>query len=191
MERTDIDRIIEEVRAEVLPFESWERPAGETAAAFAAFCAFRDFGAERSVPKVVGQFAKQIASAAAESEIDQKWVMKKCRMWRNWAAQFKWRERAEAYDQYIDRLKQAEKRKAIEAQGEVHRMITGKMLQVVNKKLDLMEPGELTQGNVTEWVETAIKTEREIAGLEVGGKEKSADGWKQGEIKFTPEFQGL
>ncbi|GHU67471.1 hypothetical protein FACS189447_09680 [Spirochaetia bacterium] len=188
MERTDMDRIIEEVRADVLPFESWERLTGETAAAFAAFCAFRDFGAERSVPKAVKEcYGKKDGGEPA----DPAFLLKKCRMWRNWAAQYKWRERAEAYDQYIDRLKQAEKRKAIEAQGEVHRLITGKMLQVVNKKLDLMEPGELSQGNITEWVETAIKTEREIAGLEVGGKEKPADGWKQGEIKFTPEFEGL
>lgn len=174
--------------AEAMPFESWERLAGETAAAFAAFCAFRDFGPERSVPKAVNErYSKTEGGEAA----DPAFLGKKCRMWRGWAAQYKWRERAEAYDQYIDRLKQAEKRKVIEAQGEVHRMITGKMLQVVNKKLDLMEPGELTQGNVTEWVETAIKTEREIAGLAVSGKEKSADGWKQGEIKFTPEFEGL
>jgi hypothetical protein len=188
MERTDIDRVIEEVRAEALPFESWERLAGETAAAFGAFCAFRDFGAERTVPKAVNE---RYGKTEGGDPADPAFLLKKCRMWRNWAAQFKWRERAADYDSYVDKLKQAEKRKAIEAQGEVHRMITGKMLQVVNKKLDLMEPGELSQGNVTEWVETAIKTEREIAGLEVGGNEKAAVGWKQGEIQFTPEFKGL
>jgi hypothetical protein len=58
----------------------------------------------------------------------------------------------------------------------------------VKKKLDTMNPEELTQGNVTEWVETAIKAEREAAGL------VSSDGkteTKQGELSFVSDFQGL
>jgi hypothetical protein len=57
------------------------------------------------------------------------------------------------------------------------------------KKLDLMNPADLMQGTVTEWVETAIRAEREAAGLVTsnGGKAEP----KQGEINFTPEFEGL
>jgi hypothetical protein len=63
------------------------------------------------------------------------------------------------------------------------------MLAVVEKKLDLMNPADLTQGTVTEWVETAIRAEREAAGLIApnGGKSEP----KQGEINFTPEFDGI
>jgi hypothetical protein len=62
------------------------------------------------------------------------------------------------------------------------------MLKVVGKKLDLMNPEELTQGNVSEWVQTAIKVDREIAGLVTpNGKAET----KQGELNFVPEFQGL
>ena len=51
-----------------------------------------------------------------------------------------------------------------------------------------MDPAELTQGNVTEWVATAIKAEREAAGLVTSsGKPET----KQGELNFTPDFQGL
>jgi hypothetical protein len=110
-------------------------------------------------------------------------------MWRSWSTQFRWRERAADYDQYLDRLKQTEKRKMIAAQGERHRAVTGKMLTVVEKKLDLMDPADLTQGTVTEWVETAIRAERETAGLAVPNSGKSEP--KQGEINFTPEFNGL
>jgi hypothetical protein len=110
-------------------------------------------------------------------------------MWRAWAAQFRWRERAADYDRYLDRLKQTEVRKTIEEQGERHRAVTKKMLEAVEKKLDMMNPAELAQGTVTEWVETAIRTDREAAGLVVptGGKTEP----KQGEINFTPEFEGL
>jgi hypothetical protein len=68
------------------------------------------------------------------------------------------------------------------------------MLAVVEKKLDLMNPADLTQGTVTDWVETAIRAEREASnqrfvGLVTpnGGKAEP----KQGEINFTPEFEGL
>jgi hypothetical protein len=178
MTMTDIEKVIEEARAAVLPFESWEKLTGESGAAYAAFCSFRDYGPERNIRKAVD-----------ESEKDASKRDRRYRMWRNWAASFKWRERAADYDLYLDRLKQTELRKTIEEQGKVHRMVTGKMLQVVSKKLDLMEPGELTQGNISAWAETAIRTEREIAGLTTG-KENRPE-MKQGEIQFTPDFEGL
>ena len=70
----------------------------------------------------------------------------------------------------------------------MHRKVTGKMLEVVYKKLDSMNPEELTQGNVTEWVQTAIKAKREVTGLIVeNGKAET----KQVELSFVSDFQGL
>jgi hypothetical protein len=174
----DIDKVIEEAKAELLPFASWEKLPGESGAAYAAFCAYRDFGPERSIRKAV---EKHEASSVKQG--------KRYRMWLSWSMQFKWVKRAEDYDRYLDRLKQAELRKTIEARGEAHREVTKKMLQVVNKKLDMMNPADLSQGMVTEWVQTAVKTEREIFGL-TAGKEKTETG-KPGNITFTAEFEGL
>jgi hypothetical protein len=174
---TDIDRAIEEAKAEVMPFESWERLPGESGAAYTAFCAFRDYGTERNIRKAVQGF-----------ETDKvKWD-KRYRVWRNWSTLFRWRERAAEFDRYMEKLKQAELRKTIEAQGEMHRAVTGKMLDVVSKKLDLMDPAELSQGNVTEWVQTAIRAEREAAGL-VASDGKAEP--KQGELAFVSEFNGV
>jgi hypothetical protein len=175
---TDMDKAIEEARAAVMPFESWERLPGETGAAYAAFCAFRVLGLERNIRKAV-----------ETAEKDKGKQDKRYRVWRNWSTQFRWRERAADYDRYTEKLKQAELRKTIEVQGEMHRAVTGKMLAVVEKKLDLMDPVDLTQGTVTKWVETAIRVEREAAGLTApnGGKSER----QQGEINFTPEFNGL
>ena len=174
---TDIDKAIDEAKKEMLPFESWERLAGESSAAFAAFCAFRDCGADRNIRKAVDS-----------AEKDEGKREKRYRVWRNWSTQFRWRERAADYDRYIEKLKQTEMRKTIEAQGEKHREITGKMLDVVSKKLDVMNPADLSQGNLTEWVQTAIKAEREAAGLVSSiGKPEA----KQVELNFSSEFEGL
>jgi len=174
---TDIDKVIEEAKTEMLPFESWERLTGESSAAFAAFCVYRDFGLERNIRKAV--------ESAEKNEVVR---AKRYRVWRNWSTEFRWKERAADYDRYLEKLKQTELRKTIEAQGEKHREVTGKMLDVVKKKLDTMNPDELTQGNLTEWVSTAIKAEREAAGLIApNGKTEP----KQGELNFVSEFSGL
>jgi hypothetical protein len=174
---TDMDEAIEAAKAEVLPYESWERLAGESPLAFSAFCAFRDLGAERNIRKAVETVE---ADAAVQG--------KKYKVWRNWCSQYRWRERAVDYDRYIEKLKQAELRKTIEAQGEQHRAVTGKMLEVVKKKLDAMNPQELTQGNLTEWVQTAIKAERDAAGLVAGNGKPEV---KQGELNFVAEFHDI
>jgi hypothetical protein len=174
---TDFAKAIEEAKNDILPFESWERLTGESSAAFAAFCTFRDFGLERNIRKAVD-------STVADEAVR----VKRYRVWRNWSTHYRWRERAADFDKYIEKLKQTELRKTIEAQGEKHRQVTGKMLDVVQKKLDAMNPDELTQGNLTEWVQTAIKAEREIAGLvAASGKPEP----KQGELSFVSDFQGL
>jgi hypothetical protein len=198
---TDIDKTIEEAwpksaLAAIMPFESWERLPGESGVAYSAFCAFRDFGPERNIRKAVeGQFRKAElptefppAAKTPRNELEAI-IAKKYRVWRNWCSQFRWRERAVEYDNYTEKLKQAELRKTIEAQGEKHRAVTGKMLDVVSKKLDLINPADLSQGTVTEWVETAIRAEREAAGLVAPNAGKGEP--KQGEINFTPEFNGL
>ena len=178
---TDIKKAIDEAKAAMMPYESWEQLTGETSKAFTAFCAFRDLGPERNIRNAV-------ESALKSGEKNVSVITKKYNVWRNWSNQFHWRERAVDYDRYIEKLKQEELRKTIEAQGEKHREVTGKMLDVVSKKLDTMNPEDLTQGNLTEWVQTAIKTEREMAGLvSPNGKPET----KQGELNFTPDFQGL
>jgi hypothetical protein len=75
----------------------------------------------------------------------------------------------------------------------MHRKVTGKMLNVVSKKLDMMNPEELTQGNVNEWAQTAIKAEREagqFADTNCLGVSTSRNS-TQGELNFVQDFQGL
>jgi hypothetical protein len=173
------EKLFDKVKKTLLSFESWEKLPDESAAAFAAFCVFRDYGCERNIKKAV---------AASESETSKQ--SKKYRVWRLWSMRFQWFKRAADYDVYVDRLKQAERRKTIEQREEAYREVTGKMLQVVNKKLDLMDANELTQTNVTEWMTAAVKTERDIFGIAANEKE-SGGGCKQLELRFDKDFEPL
>jgi hypothetical protein len=175
---TNIDKAIDEAQAAMLPYDSWERRlTDESTQAFAAFCVFRDCGADRTIRKAV-----------ENTEKNKTLWNSKCSSWGNWSAKYRWRERAAAYDRHIEILKQTELRKTIEAQGAKHREVTGKMLDVASKRLDTMNPDELTQSNLTEWVSTAIKAERVAAGLVTSdGKPET----KQGELNFVQDFQGL
>ena len=175
---TDIEKAVEEAKAAMLPFESWERLPGESSLAFAAFCAFRDFGPERNVRKAVDS-----------AEKDEGVRAKRYRVWKNWCSQFRWKERAADFDSYVEKLKAGEMRKTIEAQGELQREVTGKLLTAVSKRVDALNPVELPLALVTDWVETAIKAEREAAAL-VNGKDGKSEP-KQGEFIFTSDFQGL
>ena len=184
---TEAQRAIKEAKAEILPFESWERLTGESSAAFAAFCVFRDFGVDRNIRKAIDSMEKNDVAQTGFAR------SRNYNSWRNWAAQFRWKERAADYDRYIEGLKQTENRKTIEAQGEKHRAVTGKMLDVVLKKLETMNPADLTQGTVAEWVQTAIKAEREAANL-ISPNEKTDSKREtsfQGEFNFISDFQGL
>ncbi|GHU86677.1 hypothetical protein FACS189476_00290 [Spirochaetia bacterium] len=169
----------------VLPFESWERLKGESSAAFAAFCAYRDFGPERNIRR-----------AAEKIEADSGKAAKRYRLWRGWVAAHRWRERAADYDAYVDKLKQAEVRKAIEEQGKADRELFGKMKQVAGKKLDSMNPADLGTGVLPVWVTTAVRLDREAVNQRfigvVTGADKSDERIdKNGQITFIPEFEGL
>jgi hypothetical protein len=62
------------------------------------------------------------------------------------------------------------------------------MLNVVSKKLDMMNSADLSEGNLTEWVRKAIKVEIEAARLIASNGKPEL---KQGELNVVSNFQGL
>jgi len=170
-----MDETVDAALREVLPFESWERLADETGQSFAAFCAFRDYGAGRNIKRAME------ANAIPARRYD---------VWRNWSTKYQWAKRAGDYDMHLDRLKRAERAKSIEMRETAYRAATERMLAVVQKRLDLMDPAELTQGNIVEWMKGSIDVEREVLGV-AGSGEEDAQKTKQLEIRFTRDFDGV
>lgn len=70
---------------------TWEMQEGETSKAFAAFCAYRDMGPERSIDRV----GRQGGAKRAPGHVDR------------WARDHRWTERATAYDAYLDSVRRS------------------------------------------------------------------------------------
>jgi len=161
-------------------FETWERQEKESSMAFSAFCAFRDCGPQRTIIK-----------ACEDVEKDKVVAKRKYRTWRYWAAHYHWVKRAADYDNYLDKVKLAERIKKIKEREERHLQTAEKILTAVDNKLDTMSKEELSQGNVTDWYKTAVQTEREVLGIarEEGGEKQLPD--KNFEVKFDSAFKVL
>lgn len=88
----------------------YEKQEGETAKAYAAFCAYRDMGASRSVDKA---FVHQ-NSAKTTPKIAP-------RHWMHWAAAHEWKRRAEAYDTWQEQEARATRENAQRETQEAYR----------------------------------------------------------------------
>jgi uncharacterized Ntn-hydrolase superfamily protein len=162
---------------ELLPFESWERLTKESTAAFAAFGLYRDFGPERNISKAV-----------KAAEADPVKAAKRYRMWRLWSATFQWRERAAAYDQYLDRMKLAGNRRTYEAQELANMETLKKLVATGSKALDMIDPAQMAHGTTRDFIETGVRLSRE--GVDKNSNQNGNDG-AQPLLSFASEFEGL
>lgn len=73
----------------VEPANPWDRLDGETAKAWAAFCAYRDLGPKRSIVQAYRRATGNEGAAQAPGR------------WNGWSSQFGWIERATLYDAHL------------------------------------------------------------------------------------------
>lgn len=71
----------------------WDQQENESVKAYEAFCGYRDLGTSRSVDAAFNQ-ARQTCGKPAAKRADGWW-------WQ-WAAEYDWKRRAEAYDAYLE-----------------------------------------------------------------------------------------
>jgi len=173
----NIDKVLDEAKAGMMPFNSWELLPKESAEAFAAFVVYRDLGFGRNI------------KLAIEKVVNNSSYSQSYASWRKWAADYRWKERAADYDRYDEQMRQNEHRKTIEAQGEKQREVTGLMLDVAKKKLQTMKPDDLSAGGVVEFVQTAVKIQNDNAVIMTPNIKNEST--KQGEFNFVADFQGL
>ncbi len=93
---------------------------GESSSAYRAFCYFCDEGKGRTLTQAWRSYSEHCNSANEQTEPHRAKRMTRCPgQWTRWSTQFRWLERATAYDRGIAdrrRAKRAEQRDALEEQ---------------------------------------------------------------------------
>lgn len=135
--------------------EAWERLDGESARAYAAFRAFRDYGPARSLGALPGA----------------------ARSLRDWSRRHRWRERAEAWDAETYRLEDAKRLEAAQAMNENHQRVARFL---ISEGLKAMQEGApLTPHQAARYVDLGTRIERAVILGErltpAGGPEKAED----------------
>lgn len=103
--------------------EVWERQVSETASAFDAFTHYRDLGPKRSL---VGAYRHKTGRSEARQPPGS---------WKTWYADNLWKERAEAYDRHLDRMRLIGRERRAQKANDRHERI-GRQLQ--KRALDML-----------------------------------------------------
>lgn len=139
--------------------EPWERQPGETSKQYAAFCAYRDIGPDRSMAKA-GEILGKYPGGLEE-----------------WSAKNDWVKRAAAWDDEMDRIARKEHLAEIKKMRERHAGIAQRALEKVAEALETIDPAEMKDGDVARLMDTASKLERLSRG-DVGDVIEERDGGK-------------
>lgn len=120
----------------------WERQTGEGPAAWAAFQAFRDLGAGRSIR----QTAEAMGKSAAHLEA--------------YSARNNWQTRAAAWDAELDRIARADNIKVIRTMRKRHAELAEDVLAKAATALKKIPPDKITAADVCRMIEVGSKLER-------------------------------
>ncbi|MFC8885647.1 hypothetical protein ACFT54_10110 [Streptomyces cinereoruber] len=126
--------------------DPWERQPGESPRKHGQFTTYRDLGRARTLTKA----AETLTIAYGHVK--------------NVASEFRWRERAEAYDRHLDRLYEAtwleERRKAAETDAKILGAAIGKLAQ----RLSTLNPSDLSNGDAIRLMDVAMRHRRVLFG---------------------------
>ena len=152
--------------------EVWERQPGESSRAYAAFCIYRDLGPARSLDKALAQANKKPSNR---------------RHWARWMERYRWLERAQAYDDYIERIKREEQEKEILDMAQRHARLAVAFQQKIAERLMDLDPKELSPRDLSVWLDVATKLERLSRGepTEIGKQEMQGQVTQRYEYDIT------
>jgi hypothetical protein len=126
--------------------DPWERQPTESARKHGQFVTYRDLGRARTLARA----AETLTLAYGHVK--------------NVAAEFRWRERVEAYDRHLDRLYEAtwleERRKAAESDAKILGAAIGKLAQ----RLGTLRAEDLSPGDFIRLMDVAMRHRRVLFG---------------------------
>jgi hypothetical protein len=152
--------------------EIWERQKDESSKAYAAFCVYRDLGPERSLDKALSEANKKPTNR---------------RHWSRWMEKYRWYERAQAYDDYIEKKMRKENEKKILDMSDRHARLAVVFQQKIAQRLQEIDPAELSPADMARWLDVATKLERLSRGepTEIGKQEVQGQVTQRHEYDIT------
>lgn len=136
----------------------WDRRPGETHYSYAQFLEYRDLGPlERSWGKIAKKHNKAITTYS------------------DWARVWRWKERAYAWDVYLESVAREAAIAAAREMGSRHARIAMTMLDKVEKRLGTFDPEKLGSQTLAQWAATASQLERLTRGAPTERVEQSGD----------------
>ncbi len=131
---------------------SWDRNKNETAKAYAAFCAYRNLGINRSLTKVIQKY---------NGKYGNKTLLAK------WSSQHNWVRRCYEYDVFQEKERRKELNayyvKMLKRHAKQARLIQEKALVALQK----IDPETLTNNELIRYLEAGIKIERDTLCLPI------------------------
>lgn len=122
---------------------AWDRQAGEPTRAHAAFRIYRDLAPHQ---RTIAEVAQQVGLSERRA--------------REWAAQWQWRERAEAWDDACHRIEDQERLEAIRSMHAIHRRAGRAATVKAMQALANIDAERLPIGAVARLLELGAKLER-------------------------------
>jgi hypothetical protein len=120
----------------------YERQENETVKAFEAFTIYRDLGITRSIREVAKKLNKSVALLG------------------RWSSQYNWVERAQEYDDELDRKALLQQEKARRDMVKRHANHAMMFQQKVLERMQKMKPEELSPSELIRWFSESVKIER-------------------------------
>jgi hypothetical protein len=122
----------------------WERQKGETSRAYEAFCVYRDLGpSQRSLVNTGRKLGKV------------------SRTMDGWSVKYRWVQRSQAYDDYLDRQRRQSLETAQREAVEVHNQIATALLSKAAKKLLALDPEYMSGADLARYVDIAVRIQRQ------------------------------
>lgn len=126
----------------------WDRQHGESAAAWAAFVAYRDEGPGRSLDKTGAKLGRTRNTVGLHS------------------ARWKWTARVAAYDAWLDRQGQDASADAVADMNRRHAQAAHTALAAITARLEALAPEELATRDIAALMKAAADLERRARGAD-------------------------
>lgn len=157
----------------------WDRQPGESSKAYAHFCLYRDVGVNRSI--------RQMPSVSGCTSV--------VRQLNRWSSRWRWVERCQKYDDYLEHERRLQQEKERRAMHERHAKVALLGMNVAVKGLESLltkvqsGEGTVAPGDLTRLLDTSVKVERLARGESTESHELSGPGGGALELKVTTKEQ--